>query len=205
MTPELPEMGIEPAATSGSPTWWQSEQAKRWLGVAIIVAITAASFWLAFNPELVMRLGHWGYIGAFFISLVASATIVLPAPGLAIIIAMGAALDPVLLGIVAGVGSAFGELSGYIAGATGRAFVPESQRHRFAYLERLTRKYGAPLLALLAALPFPLFDFAGIVAGMMRLNILAFLVAVSLGKSVKYIILILVGAGSLQFLLRFFS
>lgn len=205
MASESQEVRLEAMVAPNSSVWWQSERARRWLGVAIIVAITVASFWLAFNPELVMRLGHWGYVGAFFISLIASATIVLPAPGLAIIIAMGAALDPVLLGIVAGVGSAFGELSGYIAGATGRAFIPDAQRHRFDYLEQLTRKYGAPLLGLLAALPFPLFDFAGIVAGIMRMNVLAFLVAVSAGKSIKYIILILVGAGSLHFLLRFFS
>ncbi|RIK40984.1 MAG: hypothetical protein DCC55_13355 [Chloroflexi bacterium] len=205
MMPESQEVRLDAVVTPNPPAWWQSERAKRWLGVAIIIAITVASFWLALNPEVVSRLGNWGYVGAFFISLIASATIVLPAPGLAIIIAMGSALDPVLLGTVAGVGSAFGELSGYIAGATGRAFIPATQRHRFDYLEQLTRKYGAPLLGLLAALPFPLFDFAGIVAGITRMNILSFLIAVATGKSIKYIILILVGAGSLQFLLRFFN
>jgi membrane protein YqaA with SNARE-associated domain len=201
MAPELRELPIKPTVAPVPLAWWQSEQVKRGLGLAIILAITVASFWLALNPALVRGLGHWGYLGAFIISLIASATIVLPAPGLAIVIAMGAALDPVLLGIVAGVGSAVGELSGYIAGATGSALIPSEHRQRVETLQDMTRRYGPPLLALLAAIPFPFFDFAGIVAGILRMNVPAFLLSVSIGKSIKYIFLILTGAGALQLLL----
>jgi membrane protein YqaA with SNARE-associated domain len=175
----------------------------RWLGLLAILAITAASFWLALNPEWVMQFGRWGYVGAFIISFVASATIILPAPGIAVVIAMSTALDPIALGIVAGVGSAFGELSGYIAGASGRALVPEHHRPHVERLHHLTDRYGALILGLLAALPLPIFDLAGIVAGMLRMNILSFIGAVSVGKSIKYIILIIIGAGPLQFLLQF--
>jgi membrane protein YqaA with SNARE-associated domain len=200
--PPLPTDAVPPDMTAPA---WRSEAGKRWLGGGIILAITVASFWIALNPHLVARLGQWGYVGAFFISLIASATIVLPAPGLMIVIAMGSALDPVLLGIVAGLGSAIGELSGYIAGATGSAFISAAQRHHFDRLQNLTRRYGAPLLVVLAAVPFPLFDFAGIVAGVLRMNVVAFLIAVGAGKSVKYIILIATGASSLQLLLRWFQ
>jgi membrane protein YqaA with SNARE-associated domain len=202
MAPDFQKLPIDPPAASGPLAWWQSEQVKRIVGLAIILAITLASFWLALNPALVQRLGHWGYLGAFVISLIASATIVLPAPGLAIIIAMGPALDPVLLGIVAGVGSAIGELSGYIAGATGSALIPSEHHQRVEQLQNLTRRYGPPLLALLAAIPFPFFDFAGIVAGILRMNVPAFVLSVSIGKSIKYIFLILTGAGALQLLLN---
>jgi membrane protein YqaA with SNARE-associated domain len=170
-----------------------------------VVLITVVSFWVALNPQWVSGLGRWGYVGAFVISLIASATIVLPAPGLAIVIAMGAALDPVLLGVVAGVGSAVGELSGYIAGSTGRALIPEERKRQIDTLQRLTRKYGGALLFVLAAIPFPLFDFAGIVAGMLKMRVWVFLVAVALGKSLKYVILILLGSGSLQILQRWFG
>jgi membrane protein YqaA with SNARE-associated domain len=205
MASELPPLPGEAPAPDAVVPFWRGEAGKRWLGVGVIVAITLISFWIALNPQWVVRLGQWGYVGAFFISLIASATIVLPAPGLLIIVAMGAALDPVILGIVAGLGSAVGELSGYLAGATGSALIPAAQRHHFDRLQHLTRRYGAPLLALLAAIPFPLFDFAGIVAGVMRMNVFAFLVAVALGKSIKYIILIATGASSLQLLLRWFE
>jgi membrane protein YqaA with SNARE-associated domain len=168
--------------------------------ILVILAILFLSLWLAVNPEWVLRLGNWGYLGAFLISMVASATIILPAPGIAVVVAMGAALDPVLLGIVAGLGSAVGELSGYLAGASGRALIPDHRRAQVEQLHVLTGRYGAPALAVLAAIPFPLFDFAGIVAGMLRMSIVAFLAAVSLGKSVKYIVLIVAGAGPIYFL-----
>src|SRR5690606_18771917 len=145
----------------------------------------------ALNPQWVMGFGTWGYVGAFIISLIASATIILPAPGIAVVIAMGTALDPVLLGIVAGLGSAVGELSGYLAGTSGRALIPSGQRDQFERLHRLTDRYGALLLFGLSAIPFPLFDFAGIIAGMLKIRVPVFLATVAAGKSIKYIVMIL--------------
>ena len=172
--------------------------------IVVIIVITVASFWVALNPKWVLGFGSWGYVGAFFISLIASATIILPAPGIAVIIAMGTALDPVLLGIVAGIGSAVGELSGYLAGASGRALIPSHQRTQFERLHRLTDRYGAILLLVLSAIPFPLFDFAGIIAGMIKIRIATFLTTVAVGKSIKYIIMIMLGAGPLLYLQELF-
>lgn len=171
-----------------------------WLGVLLVVLIMVASFLLVLNPAWVAWFGRWGYVGAFIVSMVASATVILPAPGIAVVIAMGSHLDPYLLGIVAGIGSAFGELSGYVAGATGRAFIPEKQKAQAERLRGLTKRYGPLILGVLAAIPFPLFDLAGIIAGMLRLRIISFLLAVAIGKSIKYIFLILLGTGSLQLL-----
>jgi len=178
----------------------ENTQTKRWLSVIIILLITIVSFWIAINPEWVARLGSWGYVGAFLVSLVASATIVLPAPGLAVIIAMSTSFDPVLLGIVGGIGSAVGELSGYIAGATGNALIPKEQRKHIDWLQPLTEKYGGWLLGLFSAIPFPLFDLAGMIAGVVRMPIWVFLLSVSIGKSLKYIFLIWIGAGPLAWL-----
>jgi membrane protein YqaA with SNARE-associated domain len=143
MTPEDPTItenrpGHEPAA--GPATI--SESQKRWAGALVVLLICVASFWLALNPALVTRLGHWGYVGAFIVSLIASATIVLPAPGLAIIIAMSPSLNPYALGIVAGVGSAIGELTGYAAGAGGSALIPPTRQAQFERVRQLTQRYG---------------------------------------------------------------
>jgi membrane protein YqaA with SNARE-associated domain len=173
---------------------------QRWLGGLIVVLICLVSFWLAVNPAWVQRFGHWGYLGAFLISLVASATIILPAPGIVVIMAMGAALNPFLLALVAGLGSAVGELTGYAAGRGGRTLVPAQQQKQFEQIQALTRRYGPVLLAVLAAIPFPLFDFAGIVAGMLRMRVVNFFLAVAIGKSIKYTIMIVLGATSLHWL-----
>jgi membrane protein YqaA with SNARE-associated domain len=201
MIPEEPTPAVADLADA-RPSWWDGidEKQKRWAGILVIILICLVSFWVALNPALVGQLGRWGYIGAFVVSLIASATIVLPAPGLAIIIAMSPALDPILLGLVAGIGSAIGELSGYAAGAGGRMLIPPERQAQFDWLRQLTHRYGALILGLLAALPFPLFDFAGIVAGVIRMPVLRFLLAVTVGKSIKYIVLILLSAGSIQWL-----
>jgi membrane protein YqaA with SNARE-associated domain len=179
--------------------------ARAFVSAAAMLVITVASLWLAVHPAWVMGLGRWGYVGAFLISMIASATVILPAPGFAVVIAMGAALDPLLLGVVSGLGSALGELSGYLIGAGGRAFFPANQREQVERIHALTDRYGAPLLGALAALPLPLFDLAGIVAGVLRMNIVAFLIAVFIGKTIKYILLIFLAAGpigALQQLVR---
>ncbi len=171
------------------------------LSILTVVLITTVSFWLAMNPEWLIQLGNWGYLGAFAISLVASATVVLPAPGIALVVAMGAAYNPFLLAIAAGCGSAIGELSGYLAGAGGRALVTEKHEPWLQRIHRLAEDSHAPfILFLLAAIPFPFFDLAGIAAGMMSMRLSSFLVAVALGKSLKYAIMILIGAYPLQLL-----
>lgn len=197
-TQERPTTGALPLTLTAHPA--KTPPLHLLAACATILAIALVSLWLAVNPEWVLQLGRWGYFGAFLISLVASATIILPAPGIAVVVAMSAALDPVMLGIAAGLGSAVGELSGYIAGAGGRALVPEQQRAQVERLHTLTHRYGALVLFVLAAVPIPLFDFAGIVAGMLRINIAAFVAAVGLGKSIKYIVLIWIGAGPLYLL-----
>jgi membrane protein YqaA with SNARE-associated domain len=113
---------------------------------------------------------------------------------------MGSALDPVLLGVVAGLGSAVGEMSGYIAGSSGRALIPNNRRAQFEKLHRLTDRYGGWLLFLLSAIPFPFFDFAGIIAGMLKMPIPTFLATVAAGKSIKYVVMILLGAAPLLYL-----
>lgn len=185
----------------------------RWLGIALIVAITLFSFWLALNPAWTEWMGNWGYVGAFAISLIASATIVLPAPGLAVVMAMGVALDPILLGIVSGVGSACGEMSGYIAGATGRGLLRETEQESaqkstqkaIVWLRRAIEKRGSLLIFLISLIPFPLFDVAGILAGALQMRVINFFMAVVLGKSIRYIIFILLAAGAVPYLQELLS
>ncbi len=167
----------------------------RLLAGGAIVLVLGLSVLIALNPEWILRFGSWGYAGAFLISLIASASLILPLPGIALAIALGTALNPLLLGLVTGVGSAIGELMGYTLGASGRFLLTGDQQRHYERLERWTRKYGAFAIFFVAVLPIPFFDVAGIVAGAIRMPIASFLVATALGKTIKYTVLILVGAG----------
>ena len=60
--------------------------------------------------------GAWGYLGLFVINLIGSATIIFPVPAFVVVFAMGAVLNPWLVGIVSGAGCALGELTGYAIG-----------------------------------------------------------------------------------------
>lgn len=194
------ERNVEIVVTEG-----QSSQPNRWLAALILIGISAVSLWFALNPQVIAWLGRWGYVGAFFISLAASASIILPIPGLPIAIAMGRTLNPWLLGLVTGIGSAIGELSGYAVGASGRILITGDQVVHFERIERWTRKYGALTIFVLAATPFPFFDVAGIVAGAIRMPLWSFFLATAAGKTVKYTVAILIGVRSLHGLQRWFG
>lgn len=170
----------------------------RWFSAFFLLLMTAGTIWLAFNPEWVLRFRGLGYGGAFFLNLIASASIFLPIPGLPLSMAMGTALNPYLLGIVSGLGSAVGELSGYAAGASGRTLVLSGGSVHSARIEYYTRRYGSWTIFVVAALPIPLFDAAGVVAGAIRMPLWLFFMATAAGKILKYTIAILLGAGAVN-------
>ena len=174
------------------------------LQITGILAIVIGAFWLGTQRELVQRFSQWGYLSSFLISLIGSATVILPAPGLALILALGAHLNPVLLGIVAGCGSGLGELSGYLAGKAGRNLVSSEGRFN-AFLHQMTTRFTSPALFILAILPLPIFDFAGILAGALRIPVLQFLAVVISGKIIKHALAAYLGAEFFEMVLTRFG
>ena len=151
---------------------------------------------LAFSDQI-GELSALGYAGAFLVALLGSATIILPSPAFAVIIAMSASLDPVLLGIVAGIGSGLGEITGYMAGSGARtalnSHIKETKR-----IEELVERYGMAGIFVLSFIPNPLFDMAGIVAGGLKIHWTHFLSACVLGRVLRYVLLALLGAFTLK-------
>jgi len=85
---------------------------RRVLALVLVASLSLAI--LAIPQERIEALQRLGYPGIFLLSLAANATIVVPAPAILIVFAMGAHLSPVWLGLAAGSGAALGELSGYL-------------------------------------------------------------------------------------------
>jgi len=77
-----------------------------------MLGLTIALF--IFRKEVV-RLGNYGYLGTFFLSMFTNATIILPMPSILMIIPLGATFNPLYIGLVAGVGGAIGEMTAYVA------------------------------------------------------------------------------------------
>ncbi len=153
-------------------------------------------------------LRSWGYAGIFFIALAGSATIVLPTPSSVAIFGGGAVLDPVLglpaplmVGLVAGLGDALGEFSGYGLGYAGTDFI----RHQRVYntFEGWMKRNGFVTLFLLSTFPNPFFDIAGAAAGASRMPARRFFLAALGGKIVKDLFLAYGGSFSVDLAERF--
>ncbi|MEW6748211.1 MAG: VTT domain-containing protein [Candidatus Micrarchaeota archaeon] len=166
------------------------------LQIVFAVAIAAAVIYLS---DHIAALGTYGYLGAFLISLLSSATIIFPAPGWAAVVALSRTLDPVALGVVAGVGSAIGELTGYLAGDGVRDLL-NSRVKETKNIEQFVRKYGMAAIFVFAFLPNPLFDVAGLVAGGLKMRWWRYLLACAAGRVIRYVLLAMLGAFSLSFL-----
>jgi uncharacterized membrane protein YdjX (TVP38/TMEM64 family) len=149
------------------------------------------------------RLKPYGYVGVFLLTLLSDATVIVPFPGLAGVFVTGSFLNPILIGIFGGIGSALGELTGYLAGYGGRAVI--ENRATYAKLEKWMQRNGTLTVFLLSAIPNPLFDMAGITAGMLRFPLWHFLAACWLGKAIKFAAIAFAGAASWDFVFRFFQ
>lgn len=157
--------------------------------MVLAVAITLA---IALLRDELARFSRYGYPGVFLVSLIGNATVILPAPSLAVVFGMGGVLNPLFVGLVAGVGETLGELTGYLAGYGGRAVVEDWEM--YDRLERWMRRNGSATIFILSAIPNPVFDLAGIAAGSLRFPLERFLLSCWVGKTIKTIAFAFVGA-----------
>jgi len=163
-----------------------SRKAINLIRVAVLLAVIILTVVLVINREKIQALQAYGYPGIFLFSILANATILVPVPGVVFTSAMGAIFNPLLVSLAAGAGAALGELSGYLAGFSGQAVVENSERY-----ERVVgwmRKYGDITILVLAFIPNPLFDLAGVVAGILRMPVWKFLIFCVIGKILKMMI-----------------
>ncbi len=137
--------------------------------------------------EPVSALGRWGYLGVFVVMIINSATIILPSVGYAVLAASTQALNPVLVGIVGGLGATIGETTSYFLGRTGRSAMAGTGLLQRLLLRSEGRWVG-PVLFVFAALPLP-FDIASIYAGTIHYPLHRYLLWVCPGKVIKTIML----------------
>ena len=173
-----------------------SPAALRLVRVLAILAVIALSLLIVLYGNRLTSLGAYGYPGLFLLNLLASATLILPAPGLALALAAGATLNPYFVGLAVGSGSTLGELTGYIAGASGRGMVENDPN--YPRVRGWMARYGLWVIFVLSLVPNPIFDVAGIVSGAMHIPVWKFLLATRLGKVIKSTLVALAGAGAMQ-------
>jgi membrane protein YqaA with SNARE-associated domain len=168
------------------------------LRVATLLAVIGITILIYVFKDEAQQLKGLGYLGIFLLSILANATIILPAPGIALVFSWGAVFNPALVGLAAGAGSSLGELSGYLAGFSGQKVAERSRLTQ--KLEEWMRKYGGWIIFLLALIPNPFFDIGGMIAGMLKMPLRKFLFFCFLGKTIKMLFFAYFGLISIPWL-----
>lgn len=172
-------------------------------GLILIVFTVLLSLILILNYDFIINF-DWlslGYFGIFIVMFITSATVILPVPGMAITTLAGAFANPLIIGIVGGLGSAFGELVGYYFGYGGGEIVNSKKYTEIK--EKLRNSKGIfPIIFLFSLIPNPLFDLAGIASGALKYPVWKFLIACLLGKIIKITLFAYLGDNLYDFLLQ---
>jgi len=167
------------------------------VGLLLVIAITAGIlYFYGHYPGRVEELRTYGYLGAFIISVIFNATLILPAGNMLIMVALAATMpSPVVVGLVGGLGASIGEISGYIAGRSGRGLVAKSQM--YSRVEGWLQRWGWLTILLFSVVPF-VFDLVGLAAGALRFPFWRFFFFCWLGRTILYVAFSLLAALGLK-------
>lgn len=170
-----------------------------YLVLVVVLGITIGLFYFYQHyPGRIVQLTAYGYLGAFIISLIFNATVILPAGNIVVLFALGATMPSAfLVGVAGGAGAAVGEISGYLAGYSGRGLVEKIGL--YDRVEGMVKKWGSLTIFLLALFPL-VFDLAGIAAGALRFPFWKFLLLCWLGRTILYVTVIVLAVMGLRIL-----
>ena len=170
------------------------------LRVLAVLAVMGITVYVYSIREHVQEFAAFGYPGVFLVALLANATVFLPAPGVAVVFAMGSIFHPLGVAFAAGTGGALGELTGYLAGFGGQAVVENTAV--YTRIQPWVKKWGAWAVLILAAIPNPFFDLAGIAAGTLKMPVWKFLLFCWIGQVIKMAAFAYAGNASLNLLFK---
>jgi len=169
---------------------WAAWRLEYTLLIFVVALMTVFAFAFFYFQVEVSRLKDYGYAGVFIISFSGAASMILPTPALASVVGGGAILNSYLgiptfvwVGIVAGLGEALGEFTGYAAGYGSRIMIQE--RPEYKRVQSWMERHGVMTMFVMSVLPNPLFDVAGAAAGVVRMPRGRFFLSVLAGKIIK--------------------
>lgn len=184
------------------------------LGIVGVVATVLMAIAIVYFWEFVSALEGYGYLGAFIISILGGATIIIPVPMLAVVFALGAVMKPsigplfgpLFVGLAAGFGETLGALTIYMTGyGGGTAFINSNHGRIQAFYSRLMQwmeRRGSLVLFVLSAVLNPFFYPAALAAGALRFGIRKYFIICWGGKTIKGMTVAFAGYWGLRGLLR---
>jgi membrane protein DedA with SNARE-associated domain len=130
---------------------------------------------------MVQLVNTYGYSGVFAISLIGALSIFFPIPYTVVIFTLGGQLNPFLVAISAGLGSALGEFSGYLLGFYGGKAISQERRRKMEFMVKVLDKFGSFTVFLFALTPLP-DDILFIPLGMLHYNFVRVFIPAVIGK-----------------------
>ncbi len=180
------------------------------LTIILVIAITVGIYLVyGRHPERLIELKNYVYWGAFLISLIGNATIILPGAVLLILSEISIVLypvtgpvGPIFVGLVGGAGAGIGEITGYLVGYSGRGIVKKVKI--YDRMVGWVKRWGAIAIFVLSLIPL-FFDLVGIAAGALRVPFWKFLLACWLGRTLLYVGVVLAAAWGWETVLPYFG
>lgn len=170
---------------------WLLKNKEKIIKYLLIFASVLISGVIVYFRNDLNKLQGYGILGILLISILGNATVVIPAPVILTAFIGGSVYNPILVGFVVALGATIGELTGFMAGVGGRVIITDHKH--FEKIEKWMAKSGFLTIFILATIPNPLFDLAGIFAGATNYSAKRFLIATFLGKSIKFLAVALLG------------
>lgn len=174
------------------------------LGVVVMVLMAVA---VVYYGEYLRELRQYGYLGAFFISVLGGATIIVPVPMLAVVFALGGVMEYTwLVGVSAALGELVGALTIYMTGHGAGKALNNSKHGRIqsAYdrLLILMERRGSLTLFLVSSVLSPFFYPAALVAGVLKFGLKRYIFIVLAGKLIKCMIVVYAGYWGIKGIFR---
>lgn len=173
-----------------------------WLQVASLIVVTGVSLAaIPFAEEIRQNPGP-AYLALLLVSVQSGALFMLPGFGWASIAVFAVAFDNVWGAVLVGTtGQVAGEMVSYLLGVAGSPWI--QRRTSYRRVEAWIKRWGLLVIFVIAALPNPLFDLAGTIAGAARLGWWRFFVASWAGRLIKNIGFAAVGLQGADFIRQF--
>ncbi len=193
MPKQVPEEKLVCETNTPNEVVTMSKKSNKWpliFGTFGIIVTVLMAIGIIVYKEYVQALQSYGYVGAFFISILGGATVIVPVPMLAIVFALGGVMPmPWLVAIAAALGELIGALTIYLTGRGAGQAISQTKYNRIqkAYekLLKIIKRWGSIALFIVTCVVNPFFYPAAFAAGALRFGLKKYIFVVLAGKLVK--------------------
>jgi membrane protein YqaA with SNARE-associated domain len=173
------------------------------LGIVGIIITVLMAVAVVYYGEEVREFEQYGYIGAFFISILGGATVIIPVPMLAVVFALGGVMKYTwLVGISAALGELVGAVAIYMTGhGAGTALINSKHGRIQAVYDRLLNlmeRRGSLTLFAVTSVINPFFYPAAFACGALQFGLRKYIFIVLAGKLIKCMTVVYAGYWGLK-------